>query len=111
LRGAIREAVEQAFEQVVRADRVGVERVERGGLDADRAPVRAELVRDDLGERRVDALAVLDLRDGDGDVAVGADLEPCAERGFAGVGDEVGGVGSWPETPGDDEPDPCAAAD
>jgi hypothetical protein len=50
LRGASWEAVEQAFEQVVCADWVGVERVEGGGLDADGAPVRTELVRDDLGE-------------------------------------------------------------
>jgi hypothetical protein len=98
LRSAGWEAVEQAFEQVACADGVGIERVEGGGLDADRAPVRAELVGDDLGEAGVDALAVLDLRDGDGDVAVGADLEPRAERGFAGVGDEVWGVGSFSPT-------------
>ena len=54
---------------------------------------------------------MLDLRDGDGDMAVGTDLEPRAERGFAGVGYEVRRVGSGPETPGYDEPDPRAAAD
>ena len=39
------QAVEQPFEQVVQADGVGIERVERGGFDADGTPVRAELVR------------------------------------------------------------------
>ena len=79
----LRQAVERAFEQFVGRQRVGVERVERRRLDRDRAPVRAELVGDDLRQRGPDALPVLGLRHRDGDMPVLADLEPGAERRLA----------------------------
>ena len=59
---------------------VGVERRERRRLDRDRAPVGAELVGEDLRQRRPHALAQLGLRHRDGHPPVGADLEKALNR-------------------------------
>src|SRR6185437_9552483 len=75
-----------------------------------RLPRRAQFVRDDLWQRRPDALACLDLGDRDGDAPVSSDLDIIAKCLLAGLGRELAGEMLGPQRKTDDEPDPCAAA-
>ena len=84
--------------------RVAVQRIERRGLDADGAPVRAERIRHDLRQRGIDALPMLCLGRGDGDMPVLADLQPRPEHRLAGARRQVRRVPARPQSPSDDEP-------
>ena len=107
----LRQPRERAFEQRFERQRVRIKRVDRRRLDADRPPVGTQFVRHHLPQRGIDALPVLQLRHRDGDMAVVADLQPCAERGLAGCGREIRGIGARPQPPGDDQPDARASRD
>ncbi len=108
-RDRIGDRAQHPLEQRVQPDRIGIERVQRRGLDADRPPVRAKLVGDDLREGGIGALAMLGLRYRDRDMPVAADLQPRPERGLAGIGDERRRIVARPQPPGDDQPDPRTA--
>src|SRR5690606_30387318 len=90
---------------------VGVERVDRRRFDADRAPVRAQLVGQRLGQGRPYPLSHLGLRYDDADMAVIADLEEGVEDRLAFIGGKVMDIAAWPDRPGDDEPSADATAD
>ena len=105
------QARQAAVEQLVERERVGVERIDRRGLDTDGTPVGAQFVRHDLRQRGIDALAMFELGHRDADMAVGADLQPGSEDRLTRIGDQVRRIATRPDRPGDHQPHACAAAD
>jgi len=90
---------------------IGVKRIDWRRLHADGAPIRAKLVGQDLRQRGVDALAHLGLRHDNRHLSIAADLEERVEDDLPRREVEIGPIAARPYRPGQQQPDPCPAAD
>ena len=85
-------------------DSVGVNGIERRGLDRNRPPVCSQFVGNDLRDDGIAALPHFDLRHHDGHMPIGTDLQPGIEDAFALGGDKVRGIAARPKRPAHHEP-------